>query len=135
MCRVWSLCEKLFQTLPSEDNINLVYFNKPYARHICMYMYISNTMKRVRRTFYSSGHTSKLSYTAASKQLTAHRHAGMVEELVANNYLWACAEDKRTVICNPMLYLSVKFANLAFLWVCFELNRYRNEANIKSRCI
>lgn len=37
-------------------------------------------------------------------------------QLVANNYLWACAEDKRTVICNPILYLSVKSANLAFLW-------------------
>ncbi len=50
--------------------------------------------------------------------LSAHRQ--QAGQLVANNYLWVCAEDKRTVICNLILYLSVKSANPVFLGVCFK---------------
>lgn len=50
--------------------------------------------------------------------LSAHRQ--QTGQLVANNYLGVCAEDKQTVICNPILYLSVKTANPVFLGVCFK---------------
>lgn len=61
--------------------------------------------------------------------------------LVANNYVWVCTEDKRTVICNPKLYLSVKSADPVFLWVCFKdeqtqkLGYHRQQDAFKIKCL